>query len=33
MHQGRVHESGPPVELFSHPQTAELKQFLSSLHD
>jgi polar amino acid transport system ATP-binding protein len=33
MHQGKVHEMGPPVELFSNPQTPELKQFLSSLHD
>ena len=33
MHQGRVHEMGPPAELFGNPQTAELKQFLSSLHD
>jgi polar amino acid transport system ATP-binding protein len=33
MHQGRVHEMGPPAELFANPQTAELKQFLSSLHD
>ena len=33
MHQGRVHEMGPPNELFSNPQTPELKQFLSSLHD
>ena len=33
MHQGRVHEMGPPAELFSNPQTPELKQFLSSLHD
>ncbi|MFZ4744460.1 MAG: amino acid ABC transporter ATP-binding protein, partial [Limnohabitans sp.] len=32
MHQGRVHESGTPEELFSHPQTAELVQFLSALH-
>ncbi len=32
MHQGRVHEAGPPEELFTAPQTAELKQFLSSLH-
>ncbi len=32
MHQGRVHEAGPPDELFVAPQTAELKQFLSSLH-
>lgn len=33
MHQGRVHEMGPPAELFGNPQTAELRQFLSSLHD
>jgi polar amino acid transport system ATP-binding protein len=33
MHQGRVHEMGPPAELFGNPKTAELKQFLSSLHD
>ena len=33
MHQGRVHEMGPPNELFANPQTPELKQFLSSLHD
>ena len=28
MHQGRVHEAGPPEEVFANPQTAELKQFL-----
>ena len=33
MHQGRVHESGTPQELFGAPRTAELKQFLSSLND
>ncbi|MBI2768141.1 MAG: amino acid ABC transporter ATP-binding protein [Burkholderiales bacterium] len=33
MHQGRVHEMGPPDELMSNPQTPELKQFLSSIHD
>ena len=33
MHQGRVHEMGPPADVFGNPQTAELKQFLSSLHD
>ena len=32
MHLGRVHEMGPPDELFSNPQTAELRQFLSSIH-
>ncbi|SOC86139.1 polar amino acid transport system ATP-binding protein [Ensifer adhaerens] len=31
MHQGRVHEIGPPGEVFSNPQTAELKQFLGML--
>ncbi|MDQ7989367.1 MAG: amino acid ABC transporter ATP-binding protein [Candidatus Dactylopiibacterium sp.] len=33
MHQGRVHEMGSPEALFGQPRTAELKQFLSSLHD
>ena len=33
MHQGRVHEMGPPAALFGSPQTPELQQFLSSLHD
>ncbi len=33
MHQGRVHEMGPPAQLFARPQTAELQQFLSSLND
>ncbi len=33
MHQGRVHEMGPPDQLFSSPQTAELRQFLSSITD
>ena len=32
MHQGRVHEMGPPEQLFGNPQTPELQQFLSSLH-
>lgn len=32
MHQGRVHEIGPPEALFGDPQTPELRQFLSSLH-
>ena len=31
MHQGRVHESGTPNDLFGNPQTAELVQFLSAL--
>ena len=33
MHQGRVHEMGPPGSVFGSPQTPELQQFLSSLHD
>jgi polar amino acid transport system ATP-binding protein len=33
MHQGRVHEMGPPAQLFGNPQTPELQQFLSSLTD
>jgi polar amino acid transport system ATP-binding protein len=32
MHAGRIHEMGPPEQLFSSPQTAELRQFLSALH-
>ncbi|MDY7578110.1 amino acid ABC transporter ATP-binding protein [Herbaspirillum sp. RTI4] len=28
MHQGKVHEIGPPEAIFSDPQTPELKQFL-----
>jgi len=31
MHQGRVHEIGPPDEVFSNPRTAELKQFLGMI--
>lgn len=33
MHQGLVHEIGTPEELFGHPKTPELKQFLSSISD
>lgn len=33
MHQGRVHESGTPAELFGNPRTPELQSFLSSLRD
>jgi len=32
MHAGRIHEMGPPDQLFGSPQTAELRQFLSALH-
>jgi polar amino acid transport system ATP-binding protein len=30
MHQGRVHERGAPDELFGHPQSAELRQFIAN---
>jgi polar amino acid transport system ATP-binding protein len=33
MHAGRIHEVGPPEQVFENPQTAELKQFLSALKD
>jgi polar amino acid transport system ATP-binding protein len=33
MHQGRVHEVGPPGELFNSPRTPELQQFLSAVRD
>ncbi|MFL9924298.1 amino acid ABC transporter ATP-binding protein [Herbaspirillum lusitanum] len=28
MHQGKVHEIGPPEELFTNPKTPELQQFI-----
>jgi polar amino acid transport system ATP-binding protein len=31
MHDGRIHESGPPARLFAAPSTPELKQFVSSV--
>jgi polar amino acid transport system ATP-binding protein len=31
MHQGKVHEEGPPKQLFSSPRTPELAQFASSI--
>ncbi|WP_035052019.1 amino acid ABC transporter ATP-binding protein [Andreprevotia chitinilytica] len=31
MHQGRVHESGDPKDLFAAPQTAELAAFLGAV--
>jgi polar amino acid transport system ATP-binding protein len=33
MHQGLIHEIGTPAEIFSSPQTAELKTFLSIVHN
>jgi polar amino acid transport system ATP-binding protein len=32
MHAGRIHEMGPPEELFGAPRTPELRQFLAALH-
>jgi len=32
MHAGRIHEMGPPDQLFGTPKSAELQQFLSALH-
>jgi polar amino acid transport system ATP-binding protein len=31
MHAGRIHEEGPPQQLFERPRTPELQQFLSAL--
>lgn len=31
MHQGLVHEVGPPADVFANPRTPELKQFLGML--
>jgi len=31
MHAGRIHEMGPPDEIFGAPKSPELKQFLSSI--
>ncbi|KEP69293.1 amino acid ABC transporter ATP-binding protein [Thioclava sp. BHET1] len=28
MHQGRVHEAGPPSEIFANPKTPELRAFI-----
>ncbi len=32
MHQGRVHEEGPPKQLFAAPKTPELAQFVGSIN-
>lgn len=32
MHQGKVHEEGPPKELFANPRTPELAHFVGSQH-
>ena len=31
MHQGKVHEIGPPEDVFNQPKTAELRQFLGMI--
>ena len=31
MHAGRIHEFGPPQQIFGAPKSAELRQFLSAL--
>ena len=31
MHHGKVHEQGPPKEVFAAPKTPELQQFVSSV--
>lgn len=30
MHEGRIHESGPPEELFEAPKTPEMRQFINA---
>lgn len=32
MHEGRIHESGEPGELFANPKTPELANFIGSIH-
>ena len=32
MHAGRIHEIGPPAQVFGSPQTPELQQFLATFH-
>ena len=32
MHAGRIHEIGPPEQIFGAPRTPELQQFLATLH-
>jgi polar amino acid transport system ATP-binding protein len=31
MHQGRIHEKGPPAKLFGSPETAELAAFIDAI--
>ncbi|OYT89120.1 MAG: amino acid ABC transporter ATP-binding protein [Burkholderiales bacterium PBB6] len=32
MHAGRIHEVGPPEQIFGAPATPELQQFITALH-
>ena len=32
LHEGRVHETGTPNQIFDAPQSPELKAFLGALH-
>ena len=32
MHEGRIHESGAPQDLFSNPKTPELANFIGSIN-
>jgi polar amino acid transport system ATP-binding protein len=32
MHAGRIHEMGPPAQIFGAPHTPELRQFLATLN-
>jgi polar amino acid transport system ATP-binding protein len=32
MHMGKVHEEGPPKELFAGPKTPELQTLIGSVH-
>ena len=32
MHEGRIHESGAPAELFANPKTPELANFIGSIN-
>jgi polar amino acid transport system ATP-binding protein len=31
MHHGKVHEQGPPKQVFAAPKTPELQQFVGSV--
>jgi ABC-type histidine transport system ATPase subunit len=33
LHQGRIEEEGPPAEIFGHPRSERLRQFLARVRD